>query len=120
MPPEAINADIAALAKLGVTIRCGERVTGDGSAAGLEALLAGHDAVLLALGSGPAADFAATLRLTPEGQIEIDPASRVTSNPKVFGGGGHEADGTAYSPIGSAYDGQPPPPPLTASCKAHR
>ncbi len=106
LPAAAIEADIAALTKLGITIRCGEPVTGGGGPCGLEALIANYDAVLLALGSGPAADFAATLRLTPDGQIEIDASTRAASHPKVFGGGVHGAPGTAYSPIGSAYDGR--------------
>ena len=104
LPASAMDADIAALTKLGVTIRCGERVTADSGPSGLEALIAGYDAVLLA--SGPAPEFASTLRLTAEGHIEIDPATRATSHPKVFGGGVHGVAGNSYSPIGSASDGR--------------
>ena len=106
LPPPAIDADIASLTKLGVTIRRGERVAGDTSPSGLEALIAGYDAVLLALGPSPAPEFASTLRLTPAGHLEIDPATCATNHPKVFGGGLHGAPGKAYSPIGAASDGR--------------
>ena len=46
-----------------------------------------HDAVLLALGPGQRADFAPAVRLTDAGLIAIDPDTRATSHPKVFGGG---------------------------------
>ena len=105
LPPSAIDADLAALTKLGVTIHCGTRVTGNGPS-GLDTLIAGHDAVLLALGPSSAPEFASTLVLTQEGHVEIDPATRVCSNPKVFGGGLHGMPGVAYSPIGSANDGR--------------
>ena len=88
LPPSAIDADIAALTKIGVTIQCGTRVTGNGPS-GLDTLIAGYDAVLLALGPSSAPEFASTLQLTPDGQVEIDPATRVTSHPKVFGCGLH-------------------------------
>ncbi len=106
LPAGAIDADMAALTKLGAAIRSGECVTGDSGPLGLETLIAGYDAVLIALGPSPALEFAPALRLTPEGHIAIDPATRVTSHPKVFGGGVHGAPGTPYSPIGSAYDGR--------------
>ncbi len=105
LPPSAIDADIAALTKLGVAIHCGTRATGNGPS-GLDTLIAGHDVVLLALGPSSASEFASTLQVTPDGQIEIDPATRVCSNPKVFGGGLHGMPGVAYSPIGSANDGR--------------
>ena len=105
LPPSAIDADIAALTKLGVTIHCGTRVTGNGPS-GLDTLIAGYDAVLLALGPSPAPEFASTLGRTPAGHIEIDPATRVTSHPKVFGGGVHGGPGVSYSPISSAHDGR--------------
>ncbi len=105
LPPSAIDADIAALTKVGVTIHCGTRVTGNGPL-GLDTLIAGYDAVLLALGPNPAPEFASTLGRTPAGFIEIDPATRVTSHPKVFGGGFHGGPGVSYSPISSAHDGR--------------
>ena len=78
---------------------------GEGSS-GLEALIAGYDAVLLALGPSPAPEFGASLSLTPAGHVEIDPATCATSHPKVFGGGVHGAPGEPYSPIGAASDGR--------------
>ena len=105
LPPSAIDADIAALTKLGVTIQCWARVIANGPS-GLDTLIASYDAVLLALGPSPAPEFASTLELTPDGHLEIDPATCVTSHPKVFGGGVHGAPGKAYSPIGAAPDGR--------------
>ena len=105
LPPSAIDADIDALTKLGVTIHCGARVTGNGPS-GLDTLIAGYDAVLLALGSNPAPEFGSTLGRTPAGYIGIDPATRVSSNSKVFGGGVHGGPGESYSPINSAHDGR--------------
>ncbi len=61
---------------------------------------------MIALGPDRAPAFSSTLSLTATGHIEIDPETRVTSNPKVYGGGVHGAPGEAYSPIGSAHDGR--------------
>ncbi len=105
LQPSAIDADIAALTKLGVTIHCGTRVTGNGPS-GLDTLIASYDAVLLALGPNPAPEFGSTLGRTPAGYVEIDPATRGTSHPKVFGGGFHGGPGVPYSPISSAHDGR--------------
>ena len=102
LPRSAIDADVAALRKLGVDIRCGERV----DALALSALIAGYDAVLIAIGAASAREFGADLALTAVGFVAIDAESRVGSQPKVFGGGVHGAPGAAYSPIASAYDGR--------------
>lgn len=106
LPPSAIDADLGALTKLGVEVRCRSRVTNGDGPLGLDTLIAAHDAVLLALGPGPALDFAPTIHLTDTGRIDIEPSTRATSHPKVFGGGFHGAPGEVYSPIGSAYDGR--------------
>lgn len=106
LPASAIEADLGALTKLGIEIRCRSRVTKGDSPLGIDTLAAGHDAVLLALGPGPALDFAPAVRLTSAGRIDIEPSTRATSHPKVFGGGFHGAPGEVYSPIGSAYDGR--------------
>lgn len=47
LPPEILDAEIAAVAALGVDIRCGTEV---GVAHSLESLLAAHDAVIIACG----------------------------------------------------------------------
>ncbi len=106
LPPPAIDADLAMLTKLGASIRCGERITGDSGPLGLGTLIADYDAVLLALDPSAAPEFGPALRLTLAGRIEIDPATRATSHPKVFGGGVHGAPGESYSPIGAASDGR--------------
>lgn len=49
LPGWALEQDISAVEALGVEIRCNAAVQGDGA---VEALLAEHDAVLLAIGSG--------------------------------------------------------------------
>jgi len=103
LPAEAIEADVAQLTKLGVDLRCGARVGGDGGPHDLAALIADYDAVALMIGAAPARDFAAIVRLAADGRVEIDSDSRVASHAKVFGGG---APGAAYSPIGAAYDGR--------------
>jgi Fe-S oxidoreductase len=102
LPQSAIDADVAALAALGVAIQCNTRIGAVGRPA-LSALIADHDAVLVATGAGPSWTFAADLQLTPDGALAIDPETRLASNPKVFGAGGRDA---LYSPIGSAADGR--------------
>ncbi|MGO4870208.1 MAG: pyridine nucleotide-disulfide oxidoreductase/dicluster-binding protein [Roseiarcus sp.] len=106
LPSSAIDVDLGALTKLGVEIRCRSRIVGSDGPLGLDTLIATHDAALLALGPGPALDFASAVRLTDAGRIAIDPNTRATSHPKVFGGGFHGAPGEVYSPIGSVADGR--------------
>jgi Fe-S oxidoreductase len=103
LPPAAIEADVAALVKLGVAFLCQSCVEGGAGPLGLETLIDGYDAVLLALGAGSAAPFADALRVTAEGRVEIDPATCAASRAKVFSGGAH---GAPYSPIGAAADGR--------------
>ncbi|SJZ66511.1 pyridine nucleotide-disulfide oxidoreductase/dicluster-binding protein [Consotaella salsifontis] len=106
LPPSAIAADLGMLQRLGVDIRCRSRVVAGAGPLGLDTLIGDHDAVLLALGPGPALAFSPTVRLTDNGRIDIDPFSRATSHPKVFGGGFHSEQGERYSPIGSVHDGR--------------
>ncbi len=106
LPASAIDADLGALTTLGVEIRCRSRIVGSDGPLGLGTLIESHDAVLLALGPGPALDFASVIRLTAAGRVAVDPDTRATSQAKVFGGGVHGAPGETYSPIGSAYDGR--------------
>ena len=103
LPPAAIEADVAALTRLGVEFLCESRVDGGVGPLGLDTLIDGYDAVLLALGAESAAPFAAALRVTAEGHVEIDPTTRAASRANVFGGGVH---GAPYSPIGAAADGR--------------
>ena len=103
LPPAAIEADVAALVKLGVEVFCQSRVEGGVGPLGLETLIDDYDAVLLAIGAGSAAPFAGALNVTVEGQVAIDPTTRAASRAKVFGGG---APGAPYSPIRAAADGR--------------
>ena len=105
LPPSAIDADLGALTSLGVDIRCRQRVTGGGSQA-LGDLIAGHDAVLLATGPGPAVQFSETLRLTAAGRIDLDPLTLATSLPTVFGSSLHSGGDETYSAILSVRDGR--------------
>ena len=103
LPPSAIAADVGALIKLGVDIRCRQRI--GPAPLSLEALIAGHDAVLMATGPGPAIAFAGMLRLNAADRIEVDREPLATSHPKVFASGRH--DGAAgWSAIGSMAAGR--------------
>ncbi len=101
LPSSVVDADVAALAALGVRIQCGTRVGAAGGPA-LSTLIADHDAVLVAIGAVSARDFAGDLELTPDSALAVDPETRLAGNPKVFGAVGR----TPYSPIGSASDGR--------------
>ena len=89
LPLAAIEADVAALMKLGVAFLCQSRVDDGEGPLGLETLIEGYDAVLLALGGELAASLAGALRVTAQGHVEIDPTTRAASRAKVFGGGAH-------------------------------
>lgn len=103
LPPSAIAADVGALIKLGVDIRCRQRI--GPAPLSLDALIAGHDAVLMATGPGPAIAFAGMLRLNAADRIEVDRETLATSHPKVFASGRH--DGAAgWSAIGSMAAGR--------------
>ncbi len=106
LPPSAIDADLGALASLGVDIRCRQRVTGGAGSPTLEDLIAGHDAVLLAIGPGPAIQFAGSLRLTSTSRLDLDPMTLATSRPGVFGSCLHAGDDEVYSAIFSVRDGR--------------
>ncbi|MDR3493249.1 MAG: heterodisulfide reductase-related iron-sulfur binding cluster [Ancalomicrobiaceae bacterium] len=106
LPEAAVEAELGALMKLGVDIRCRSRVTGDGGPLGIDAFLAAYEAVLLALGPGPAPSFAAALVMTDNGRIRSDPDSCATSIPKVFATGIERASGAPYSPVGSMRHGR--------------
>lgn len=113
LPPSAIEADLGALAQLGVEIRCRARIVAGDGPLGLGRLAADHDAVLLAPGRGPTPAFGPTVELTPEGRIAVDCVSGATSHPKIFAAcvrtdEAEAVGGTfaAYSPIRSIHDGR--------------
>jgi Fe-S oxidoreductase len=100
LPPSAIEADLGALVSLGVDIRCRQRV---GS---LDQLIADHDAVLLAIGPGPATAFGDMLALTGAGRLALDPQTLASSHPKVFGSAVHDGEAETYSAVLSCRDGR--------------
>lgn len=106
LPPSAIEADLGALVALGVDIRCRQRVTGGTGPLSLDGLVIGYDAVLLAIGPGPAIQFSGTLRLTSSGRLDLDPQTLASSQPTVFGSGLHGGDDESYSAILSVRDGR--------------
>jgi Fe-S oxidoreductase len=106
LPPSAIDADLGALASLGVEVRCRQRVTGGAGSPAFDDLVAGHDAVLLAIGPGPAIQFAGSLRLTSTGRLDLDPMTLAASRPGVFGSCLHTGENEAYSAILSVRDGR--------------
>ena len=106
LPPSAIDADLGALVGLGIDIRCRQRVTGDAGPSSLDNLIASYDAVLLAIGPGPAIQFSGTLRLTSAGRLDLDPQTLASSHPTVFGSGLHGGDEETYSAILSVRDGR--------------
>ncbi|HXZ16036.1 MAG TPA: FAD-dependent oxidoreductase, partial [Roseiarcus sp.] len=101
LPSSAVDADVAALATLGVAIQCNTRIGAVGRPT-LSSLIADHDAVLVATGASPSWTLAADLELDADGAMVVDLETRLASNPKVFGKGAR----SAYSPIGSAADGR--------------
>jgi Fe-S oxidoreductase len=106
LPPSAIEADLGGLARLGVEIRCRARVAAGDGPIDLSGLIETNDAVLVALGPGPAAAFAALLPLDGDGRIAADPDTCATALAKVFSTGRlTEAEG-GYSPIGAIHDGR--------------
>ncbi|TBW36128.1 FAD-dependent oxidoreductase [Siculibacillus lacustris] len=106
LPPSAIAADLGGLAMLGVEIRCRSRIGAGDGPLGLDTLLEAHDAVLLALGPGPALAFSGSLPLDGDGRIAADPATSATVLPKVFSTGRLLGSDGAYSPIRSVHDGR--------------
>jgi len=117
LPPAAIEADVAALVKLGVEVFCQSRVEGGVGPLGLETLIDDYDAVLLAIGAGSAAPFAGALNVTVEGQVAIDPTTRAASRAKSLAAARRARliRRSARPPTAVA-----PGPRSIASCKARR
>jgi Fe-S oxidoreductase len=106
LPPSAIDADLGVLAVLGAEVRCRSRVTADGGPLGLTTLISTHDAVLMALGPGPAPGFAALLSLDGDGRIAADPDTAATGIDRVFSTGRLIRPEGGYSPIAAIHDGR--------------
>ncbi len=100
LPAQAIDADLAALASLGIDLRCRTPV----DAAGLGELAAAFDGVYL--GVGAATSGWPNLDRDGEGRIAVDPLTFATSHPKIFAGGSLRRGGAPYSPVASLHDGR--------------
>jgi Fe-S oxidoreductase len=105
LPAKVIDADLAVLAKLGVAVRCDALVSRHAGPFGLDALIAGYDAVYLVTGPELFDENCAGLERTPHGRLRIDPLTLATSNPKVFAGGAQRCAPGTHSPVGSVADG---------------
>ncbi len=105
LPAAAIDADLAALAKLGVTVHCSALISRHAGPFGVAALMADYDAVYLATGSEFFDESSLGLERDGEGRLRIDALTLVTSNPKVFAGGAQRCNPAAYSPVESVADG---------------
>jgi ferredoxin len=85
LPPEALAADLATLATLGIEPQCGFRA---GGAKPLASLAAESDALVLACGEAAAAPLAEELGLTArDGRIVIDRQRFQTSRAGIFAAG---------------------------------
>jgi NADPH-dependent glutamate synthase beta subunit-like oxidoreductase len=104
LPAALLEADLAVLTVLEVTLRPGVRVGGRNGAPSLEALAAEFDAVYLGTGPG-AAEGAEALVEVRDGQIQVDRLTLATRHPRIFAGGGRR-HGAAFAPIGSVQDGR--------------
>jgi glutamate synthase (NADPH/NADH) small chain len=100
LPREVMNADLQALAKLGVMVRSGVTVGQDVT---LGDLCQEFAAVYLALGESPLDTFG--LALNDKGLIALDPVTFATSREGVFAGGGLRL-GPEHSPIQAMADGR--------------
>ncbi|NLF17683.1 MAG: NAD(P)-binding protein [Lentisphaerae bacterium] len=88
LPPAVLEAEVAAIAALGVVFRLGRGLE---SAADLERLRGESSAVLLAMGTGAAvvADLGLAMR---DGVLVVDRERATTSQPGVFAAGGIARD----------------------------
>jgi glutamate synthase (NADPH/NADH) small chain len=100
LPRKVMDADLAALAKLGVTVRLGTTVGQDVT---LDDLCQEFVAVYLAPGESPPDTF--SLALDDKGGVALDPVSFATSREGVFAGGGLRL-GPEHSPIQALADGR--------------
>lgn len=106
LPHAVLDAEIAGLLALGVTLRCRSRIAAGDGPFGLETLIAENDAVLLSIGPGPAKAFAGALALGPSGHLVVDAETRATGRPKVFVSGLHDGGDESRSAIAAMSDGR--------------
>ncbi len=105
LPAAAIDADLAVLAKLGVTVHCDALISRHAGPFGLDALAADYDAVYLATGPELFDENSLALERDAQGRLHIDPLTLATSSPKVFAGGAQCYAPAVYSPVQSIADG---------------
>jgi NADPH-dependent glutamate synthase beta subunit-like oxidoreductase len=105
VPAAAIDADLAVLAKLGVTVQCEVLISRHAGPLGVDALVAGYDAVYLATGPELFDEKCLGLGRALNGRIRIDSLTLATSLPKVFAGGAQRYAPAPYSAIHSIADG---------------
>ena len=105
LPLSVIEADLAILDKLGVTVHGNALISRHAGPFGLDVLVAGYDAVYLALGPDLFDEQSLGLERAQDGRLRIDPLTLATSLPKVFAGGAQRYAPAAYSPALSIADG---------------
>lgn len=95
LPKDAIEADFAILAHLGIEMRC-DTVVGSHAAASvrLDELAAQYDAIYLAPGACDFRELAPGLELDAQGYPVVDEMTLATSMPKVFAGGSWRHNGS--------------------------
>jgi Dihydroprymidine dehydrogenase domain II, 4Fe-4S cluster/Pyridine nucleotide-disulphide oxidoreductase/4Fe-4S dicluster domain len=105
LPASVIDADLAVLAKLGVTVHCDALISRHSGPFGIDALAADYDAVYLATGPECFDGSSLSLERNCEGRLRVDPLTLATSNSKIFAGGAQRYDPDPYSPVQSIADG---------------
>jgi NADPH-dependent glutamate synthase beta subunit-like oxidoreductase len=105
LPASAIDADLAVLLKLGVTVHCDALISRHAGPFGMEAIVTDYEAVYLATGPELFDESSLGLERTVHGRFRIDPLTLATSQPKVFAGGAQRYGPAAYSPVYSVADG---------------
>ena len=105
LPPPMIDADLAVLSKLSISVRCDALISRHAGPFGMDALVAGYDAVYLATGPDLFDETSLALERTHEGRLRIDRLTLATTHPKVFAGGAQRYAPTAHSPANSIADG---------------
>jgi len=105
LPASVIEADLAPLGKLGVTVHCDSLISRHAGPFGLDAIAADYDAVYLGTGYELFDENSLRLARSLEGRLLIDPFTLATSLPKIFAGGAQRYAPAAYSPVNSIADG---------------
>lgn len=110
LPASAIDADLAVLAKLNISVHCDALISRHSGPFGLDALAAAYDAVYLATGPDLFDENSLALARTPQNpthhaRLRLDPLTLATSHPKIFAGGAQRYAPSPHSPAQSIADG---------------